>query len=84
MNIPMDWFAGNEIMAPPKGMLAAVEVPAVTTVDVRPNTHPFAVDILGVVWPVTRAPPTRYQTSTSPEVPETPLKTLVIPVKKMG
>ena len=80
----MDWFAGNEIMAPPKGMLAAVEVPAVTTVDVRPNTHPFAVDILGVVWPVTRAPPTRYQTSTSPEVPEAALNTLVIPVKKIG
>jgi len=80
----MVWFAGNEIIVPPKGTLAAVALPALTVVAEIPKTQPLAVETDGVVWPAARAPPKRYHTSTVPEVPAAALKTFDKPVKKIG
>ncbi len=84
MQIPIGWLAGNESIVLPKGMAAAVELPALVAVAERPSTQPLAAETLGVVWPVTNTPPSRYQTSTGPVVPAAAEKTLVMPVKKMG
>jgi hypothetical protein len=84
MQIPIGWFAGSAIIVLPNGTEAAAELPALVAVAVRPSTHPFAAVMLGVVCPVGRTPPSRYQISTGPVVPAAAENTLVIPVKKMG
>ncbi len=83
-HIPMGWLAGSAIMAPEKGTAAKLVLPALVAVADRPNTQPFAVDMLGAVCPVARTPPNRYQISTGPVVPDAAEKMLDSPVRNMG